>query len=524
MRTYALFALAALAFAAAAASPDADRWWAHVVFLADDKLEGRNTGSRGHRTAAEYVAQEFERAGLKPAGSSGYFQSAKFQVRQIDESASKLALKFPDGRVEPLTLGEEAYFSLRADLASSLEAPLVFTGFGLTVPEKNYDELAGLDLKGKVAIYLQGGPADIPSALKAHYQSAGERWKFFEQKGAAGLAVFQDPKSSDIPWERARLARFQPAMTLAEPALQTARSQRMSLTLNPAHLDKFFAGTGHTAAEIFAALAAKQPLPKFELKARLIARAAVKRSSVESDNVIGIIPGSDPVLSKEVIVISAHLDHLGIGEPINGDKIYNGALDNGIGVASMIEIARDLKAKGLKRSVAFAAVTAEEKGLLGSKYLAHHPTFKGQTMIANINMDMYLPIHPLKIVRVLGLDESSLGPHVRAAAAALNIKVQGDLQPDRNSFIRSDQYSFIQQGIPAVNLGFGADPDSPEAKLRAAWLKERYHAPSDDLAQPVDKDAAVQFNQLLANLITRIANDSERPRWNDSSFFKRFAR
>lgn len=516
--------LIAISFLALAASPDADRWWAHVAFLADDKLEGRNTGSRGHRVAAEYVAQEYERVGLKPAGTSGYFQPAKFAVRQIDESASSLALKFPDGRVEPLTLGEEAFFGLRTDLAPSLEANLVFTGYGLTVPEKNYDDLAGLDLKGKIAIHLQGGPADIPSALKAHYQSAGERWKFFEAKGALGLATFQDPKNSDIPWERTRLARLQPAMTLAEPALQVARSQRMALTLNPAHLDKFFAGSGHTAAEIWAAVAAKKPLPKFELKAKLVARAAVKRSNAVSDNVIGILPGSDPVLAKEVIVISAHIDHLGVGEPINGDKIYNGALDNSIGVASMIEIARALRDQKLKRSVAFAAVTAEEKGLLGSKHLAHHPTFKGSTMIANVNMDMYLPIHPLKVVRVLGLDESTLGPQVRSAAAAMSIAVQGDLQPDRNSFIRSDQYSFIQQGVPAVNLGFGAVPDSPEAKLRAAWLKERYHAPSDDLAQPVDKEAAVQFNQLLGRLITAIANDPERPRWNETSFFKRFAR
>jgi Zn-dependent M28 family amino/carboxypeptidase len=199
-------------------------------------------------------------------------------------------------------------------------------------------------------------------------------------------------------------------------------------------------------------------------------------------------------------------------------------MDNAIGVATLIEVARELKAKPLKRSVAFAAVTAEEKGLLGSRHLAHQPSLRSMKMVGNINLDMYLPLYPLKIMRVLGLDESTMGALVKETAAARKIEVQGDLQPDRNSFVRSDQYSFIKQGIPAVNLGFGAPPDSPEAKVRAEWLKERYHAPSDDLQQPVDKEAAIEFNHLLVDLIERTANAHESPRWLESSFFKRFAR
>lgn len=506
-----------------AATPEAARWWSHVEYMADDKLEGRNTGSAGHRQACVYTAQEFERAGLKPGGNQGYFQNAKFTVRQIDESRSSLALR-RDGNLTPLTLGEEAYFGLRTQPAESLEAKMVFVGYGLVVPEHQWDDLAGLDLKGKVAVFLTGGPKSIPAALKSHYQSVPERWKALEKAGAIGVASFQNPKQADIPWERSKLSRLAPSMVLADPKLQDARSQKLSLTLNPEHLDKFLAGTGHTLAEILQLAAEDKPLPKFELPGTLVAKTSVRRSTVESQNVIGLLPGSDPELSKEVIVMSAHIDHLGIGEPIKGDKIYNGAFDNAIGVASLIEVARELKGQPLKRSVAFAAVTAEEKGLLGSRIFASQPTLKGMTLVANINLDMYLPMHALKQLRVLGLEESTLGGLARDVAQDRGITAHGDLQPERNSFIRSDQYSFIKQGIPAINLGFSAPPDSPEGRARAAWMKERYHAPSDDLAQPVDKEAAVEFNRLIAEVIRRAAQAPERPRWQEKSFFKRFSR
>jgi hypothetical protein len=504
-----------------AASPEATRWWSHVEFMADDQREGRNTGSVGHRQSCEYVAQEFERAGLRPGGATGYFQTAKFAVRQIDETRSSLALE-RDGVVTPLTLGEEAYFSVRTNLATSLKAKMVFAGYGLTVPEYSWNDLASLDVKGKIVLVLSGGPKKIPAAVKSHYQSVPERWSALEKAGAIGMAMFS--ATSDVPWERAKLARLQPAMVLADPKLQDARTQRMSLTINPAHLDKLLAGSGHSAKEILDIAARDGDLPKFELPSTLIARTAVKRSSVESQNVIGIVPGSDPALRNEVIVLSAHIDHLGVGEPVNGDRIYNGAMDNAIGVASLIEVARALKGKPLQRSVAFAAVTAEEKGLLGSRFLAKDPALKGMTMVANINLDMYLPLFPLKVMRVLGIEESTMGAIVKEAAAARQIEVQGDLQPERNSFIRSDQYSFIKRGIPAVNLGFGAPAGSPEAQVRADWLKQRYHAPSDDLQQPVDKEAAIVFNGVLGDVLVRLANQPERPRWLESSFFRRFSR
>ncbi len=242
-------------------------------------------------------------------------------------------------------------------------------------------------------------------------------------------------------------------------------------------------------------------------------------------NVAGLLEGNDPRLKREYLVLTAHLDHLGIGEPVNGDRIYNGAMDNASGVASILEIARSLTTSGapLKRSVLFLIVTGEEKGLQGSKYFANHPTVPKKAIVADLNTDMFLPIHSLKSVRVFGLGESTLGNDVRAVCSALGVEVQPDPEPDRNVFIRSDQYSFIRQGIPALAFGFGYEPNSPEEQLHKEWLKNRYHAPSDDLNQPVDKAAAAQFNHILLGLAQRVADAPQRPQWDAESFFRRFA-
>src|SRR5712692_6365520 len=235
-----------LVSAAAAAATDWEaqgrRWWSHVQYLADDKLEGRNTVSAGHRQAAAYVAEQFERAGLKPAGTSGYFQPIRFLVREIDAEHSSLAL-VRDGKTEPVKLGDEATFSLRSDLAEAIEAPAVFLGYGFAVPEKGHDDFAGLDLRGKVAVSLTGGPPTIPSALRAHYQSSAERWKALKKAGAIGVAVIPNPTATDIPWSRASLARLQPSMDLAEPELQETQGLKFAITINPGGADKFLAGS-----------------------------------------------------------------------------------------------------------------------------------------------------------------------------------------------------------------------------------------------------------------------------------------
>ncbi|HEV2444585.1 MAG TPA: M20/M25/M40 family metallo-hydrolase, partial [Candidatus Sulfopaludibacter sp.] len=226
----------------------------------------------------------------------------------------------------------------------------------------------------------------------------------------------------------------------------------------------------------------------------------------------------------EYVVMSAHLDHLGTGRPVNGDNIYNGAMDDASGVASVLEIARLMKESGhaLKRSVLFLAVTAEEKGELGSRYFAAHPTVPAKQIVADINLDMFLPLYSLKVIEVQGLAESTLGETVKLAAADLGVDVQVDREPEQNRFIRSDQYSFIKEGIPSLAFKFGYEFGSPEEKIRKDWVRDVYHKPSDDLQQPIDKEAAAKFDRIIANLLERVANDPARPQWHADSFFRRF--
>jgi hypothetical protein len=511
----------ALTILGAPTAPDAKRWWSHILFLADDKLEGRETGSEGHRQAAAYVAGEFERSGLQPAGTQGYFQPVKLLSRRILEEQSSLALLRDDKR-EALTLGEDAIFGMRVEPPQHLSAPMIFVGYGLVVPELKYDDLAGLDMRGKIAVYMTGGPASIPGPLRSHYQSSEEREKLWSRLGAVGTVAFTNPAATDIPWSRTSAARLRPSMSLA--GLDGA--ERLSIAVNPAHSGKFLAGSGHTFAELIALSDAGKPLPVFPIPASLEARVAVEHKDVESQNLAAIYSGSDPKLKNELVVLSAHLDHLGHGEPVNGDTIYNGAMDNASGIATLLEIAatlHDSHAK-LRRSVLFVAVTAEEKGLLGSQYFTTHPTVKTSDIVANLNVDMFLPLFPLRILTAVGSDESDLGDRLRAVAAPLRVKVQTDPEPRRNLFIRSDQYNFIKRGIPALAFKVGSTPGSPEEAISKKWLAERYHAPSDDVNQPVDLRAAADFNHLLLLLTEEIANQTERPKWKESSFFRRYAK
>jgi len=506
-------------------STDGKRWWSHILYLADDKLEGRLTGSEGYRKAAIYVAGEFERAGLKPGGTSGYFQPVKFKSREIVEEGSSLALE-RNGAKEALRLGEDATISMRVDPAVSVEAPLAFVGYGLTVPELKFDDLAGQDLRGKIAVYMSGGPSSIPGALSSHYQSAEERGVFLERAGVVGTCAIANPAAMDVPWARSALARFQPAMSLNYPELDKSFGLQISATINPSHLDKWLAGSGHTADEILALAKERKPLPHFSLDGRLNAKTEARRTEVESPNVIAILPGTDPKLKDEYVVLSAHLDHLGVGRPINGDSIYNGAMDDASGVATLLDIAEQLhEAKPkLRRSLIFVTVAAEEKGLLGSKYFATNPTVKREQIVADLNVDMFLPLFPFHILTVYGLDESDLGRQVRAVADPLGIRIQRDLEPERNIFIRSDQYNFIRQGVPSLFFKVGYEKGSPEEGIAKKWLKERYHAPSDDVNQPVDLKAAADFNRMMLLLAETVANQTARPQWDQDSFFRRFAK
>jgi len=503
---------------------DGKTWWEHVKVLADDGMEGRDTGSEGLRKAEAYVVEQLKKAGAQPAGTEGFYQPVNFIARQIVEKDSSVVL-IRHGATEALELGDDTYFNTRVDLVSDeIEAPLVFAGYGLKIPEKNYDDLAGLDLKGKIAVILTGFPQDIPTALAAHYQWAGERWKVFHEAGAIGIVTIPNPASMDIPWGRSSLNRAHPQMDLTDPGLDELVGQKVALTFNPERAEKLFAGSGHTFQALAELARDRKPLPRFPLVVSLKSRAHVQEREVSSANVVAKLPGSDPKLKNEFVVLSAHIDHLGIGEPIDGDRIYNGAMDNGSGCALLLDMAASLRGERLRRSILLVFVTAEEKGLLGSKFFVAHPTVDPQSMVADVNVDMFLPIVPLTVLKVKGLAESDLGDQASQVTRSLNVRVLPDLQPLRNSFIRSDQYNFVRHGIPSLNMEISFDPGSPQQKIFKDWLTRNYHAPSDDINQPIDLSAAALYEEIMRKLLISVADAEARPQWKADSFFRRYVK
>jgi Zn-dependent M28 family amino/carboxypeptidase len=518
-------AIAALPLSSQAAEPTkADSaWWGHITVLASDPYEGRLTGSPGYAKAARYVAAKFKAAGLKPGGAKGsYFQPVKYLEERVDAAHSHVTLQ-DGGKTTLLTVGADLTLGARDAQPATIAAPLVFVGYGLHLPEAGYDDFAGLDLKGKIVVVLGGGPDTLSAALKSHASST-EFPKAVAAAGAVGVIRIQNPKAMDIPWPRLIALSSQPGMRLAEPALQTYHRAMFTASMNPAKAEALFARSGHSFSELLALADARKPLPRFALNQTLAAKVVTTTRTVVSPNVVGVQPGSDPKLKAQYVAVSAHLDHLGIGEPIRGDKVYHGAMDNASGVASMIETARALQGRKLRRSIVFVAVAGEEKGLLGSKAYAEHPTVPKSALVADINMDEFLPLFPLKHLLVLGEGESTLGDMARAVAAERGYDTLPDPAPDRNIFVRSDQYSFIKTGVPSVALKVQGLPGSPEEQMEKDWNTFRYHSPQDDLSQPVDLKSADDFDAYLLALLTKVADADARPVWRKDSFFRRFDR
>jgi Zn-dependent M28 family amino/carboxypeptidase len=529
MRLAPIFAFLLLAACATVPEPPtaaerAERWWGDVSKLAAEDMEGRQTGTAGYQRAADHVVAQLREIGLEPAGTNGYFQPVAFEEQFVDSAGSSAAL---------VSGGRETKLAIPGDLIigrgdgrrpARIEAPLVFVGYGLHMPEAGHDDFAGVDLKGKIAVVVSGGPAEVSGALKSHARR--DRARLLSERGAAGLLSLTTAKAIEVPWSRGMAQAGQSGMYFADPALRDVQTEFFSASFNTESSERLFTGSGRSFAEISALADASKPLPKFDLKPRLRATVAMRHRAVTSSNVVARLPGSDRRLRAEHVVFSAHLDHLGIGAPINGDGLYNGALDNAAGVAGLLDIARSYKARRLrpKRSMLFVFVTAEEKGLLGSRYFALRPTVPKASIVANMNFDMALPLFPLKSVTALGSDESSLGATAAAVGQSMGLPLVPDPFPDRNSFVRSDQYSFIREGVPALAFKFGFGPKDPEAAIERQWRSTRYHAPSDDLAQPVAKEDAIRLHDFVAELALRVANAPERPAWGQQSFFRRFAK
>ncbi len=501
----------------------ASQWWADVSALASDDMKGRLTGSDDYLRAADYVIGRLKAEGLEPAGVKGYLQPVAFEQQMVDQAASKAEL-VADGTSTPIKVGDEMLISAGGGpRPETVDAPLVFIGYGLHLPKQNYDDFAGQDLKGKIVVVISGGPADISGAIKSNARF--ERNEELAKLGAVGIISLVTPKQIEILWERQKLLARGPGMYLADAGLRDSKAPFFSASFDPGKAQMLFEGSGHSFAELSELADASKPLPRFALPPHLKASVVASRSQVTSPNIVARLEGSDPRLKKEYVGVSAHLDHLGVGAAVKGDTIYNGAMDDASGVAAVLDIAHRLK-KGPrpKRSILFLFFTAEEKGLLGSSYYARRPTVPKGSIVADLNFDMPLPLWPLKTVYAPGQDESTLGDDLKAAAAAQGIQTVPDPLPDRNVFIRTDQFSFVRQGVPALVFKFGFAKDTPEFAIEHDWRANRYHSPSDDLEQPMLKDEAVKLDALVTAIAARVANADARPGWIPGSVFNDYVR
>ena len=515
--------LSVLQTASASNDPrESSSWWADVERLASDEFQGRLTGSEGYAKAAAFVAKSFERDGIVPAGDRGYFQSVGYIAQAIHPDQTAVTL-LRAGQPIKLSVGNDLVLNAGTLQPQTAQGPLVFAGYGIHMPEAGYDDFKGLDIRGAIVVVLIGGPASLTGPQRA-YGLAETLPRALEQGGAAGLIVLLNPKSRDIAWSQVRADSNHPGMMLEEPSLRRFKEPMLSISFNEVMAESLFVTSGQRFADLTRLADAHKPLPHFPLNATLEAHVASSVEHITSDNVVAELPGNDPQLASEALVLSAHLDHLGIGPPDHGDGIYRGAMDNASGVASLIEIARMLHERNqpLRRSILFLAMAGEEKGLLGSRYFVAHPTRHAGSLIADINMDLFLPLYPLKRVIAYGLEESSLGDDARAVAAKRGVEVFTDSDPDEVTFVRSDQYSFIRHGIPALMPCIAPRPGTSEVQLSNQWYATRYHAQADDLKQPVDVQAAAEFDDLMMALALRVANAPHAPQWHRNSFFARF--
>ena len=513
-------ALPTNAHAATAQTPRGKVWWADIEAIASDANAGRLPGSPGFDRAAAFVTKRFRAMGVRPAGADGGFaQPVALQSQTIDHAASTGALIAADGSRAVLAMGRDLVVGPGGGPAPSLvDAPLVFIGYGLKLP--GHDDISGVDLQGKIAVVISGGPADLPGPMKAANRAA--RVGFLRDAGAVGLISLVTPAQVEIPWDRRMLLAGQSGMYLDDPGARGAPDGFFTGAFDPAQSERLFARSGRRFADIAALADASAPVPGFDLAQRLTASVVSARAPVASYNLVARLDGGHPKLRSEYVVVSAHLDHLGVGSSINGDAIYNGAMDDASGVASVLGIADRLR-KGArpKRSVLFVVVTAEEKGLLGSRYFARNPVVPKAAIVANLNLDMPLPFWPLRLVLVQGDGESSLGATARRIAAVQGLALTPDPLPERNSFTRTDQFSFVEAGIPALAFKFGFVKNSPEFAIERDWRANRYHAPSDDVAQPgVLADEAVRLDAFIAGIARSVANSPARPTWLDTSVFK----
>jgi Zn-dependent M28 family amino/carboxypeptidase len=481
--------------------PDTAAWWAITGDLSADAMEGRDTGSAGYARAARYVVDRFSKAGLKPAGENGsWFQALPLKEVRVEKEGTSFDIVRPDGKVGLAFLHQ---ITVRAtdELPATLDAPLSFRGYCSAAE-------MGTDMRGKIAVCFGGRRRNVPSAALRLVAAANA--------GAVGLINVDDPgftiEPSRWPDAYAPSVSFRDAPPPSAPNLAVMR-------LSADAFGAVIQGSGRDAAEILRVGSASGRLPTFDIPARLQASFRLSRREFTSDNVLALLPGTDPELSSEIVIVSAHLDGYGYGEPVGGDNLYNGAFDDAAYVATLIRLAERRQGRGFRRSILFAAYTGEEKGLLGSNWFSQHLTVPRESLAAVINLDQLRPLFPLDILIMHGIEDTSLRENVWRVAAQMGIEVRRDPEPERNLNQRTDHFPFLRLGVPATNFGFGFDPGTEAERRYREWYQVRYHRPQDDMSQPIDFKAASDMNTFFYRLVEDVADEPDRPVFLEGSLY-----
>ena len=497
---------------------------AHVMFLASDAMRGREAGSAEFDIAAQYVAAQFYAAGLRPGGDdSGYLQKVPLIGVKLADKGNFVWTP-PGGKPQTLVFGEDFVPSANAKAETSLNASIVFVGYGIVAPDYKRDDYRGIDVKGKIVAFVAGAPSKYDGEERAFFSSPATKARIAAEHGAIGAVQIESPRGARGNFPVAALARSwdRERVTWSNgKATGGAEGVPVLGTLSTGIAAKMFSGAKIGWDQVRKAAdsddAAFRPVA---LAGTLSVAIKTDTRPMPSSNVIGLLPGSDAKLKDEVVILSAHLDHIGVGAPDKtGDTINNGAEDNAIGIASLIEEAKRFVASGKppRRTILFLAVTAEEKGLIGSDYFANNPTVPLKSIVADVNLDMPLITYPFEDMVVFGAQRSTLGPIVERAAGSVGVSMSPDPMPEQGIFVRSDHFRFVQKGIPSVFLWPGE-----KGPGKAAWddfMANHYHQPSDDLSQPLDWAQGVRFVTVNYTIAREIADNDERPRWNKGDYF-----
>ncbi len=501
----------------------------HMSVLADDAMEGRGLGSPGYEKALQYVEQQITSYKLAPAGENGGFrQRVPLRNSVVVSAKSAMSVRGPAGRKslaynKDFMLGADP---LRADVKVD-DAPVVFVGYGVSAPGLGYDDYAsGIDVKDKVVAFLSGAPAKLPSNERAYFSSGAAKEAEAVKRGAIGTISFTSPDDPRFRWDVSTATGAQGSYAWIDAEGRPNRGDaalRASVSLNHSGVAALFAGSKTTAAQVFEAAKASTP-QAFDLATRVSIATTSTHTDVESANVVAKLEGSDPALKNEHVVYVAHVDHFGVGVPMNGDRIYNGAHDNASGVAIVLEVARTYAALPTRprRSILFVFVTAEERGLLGSDYFARHTTVPKDSIVADLTLDMPFLYHTLLDIVPYGAQHSSLSVPVANAAKKLGIGIGTDPIPEQVLFIRSDHFSFVRQGVPSLFIKSGfetGDPARDGSAINAGYRRDVYHKPNDDMSQVFDFEAGASHAKV--NFLTgwQVAQTTARPAWNPGDFF-----